>query len=315
MRIPNSLTPFPEDPPSRDEIILTEALRRRATVIAERCLPAIIREAGYEELVELHDLFWWFGSPEAILLENPEGHFGTPGLTLEEANVHVLFRMMRGDCYVPPGCAGPEAAPSPGAPPSREEVIVMQAFRRRATAMAERCLPAIIREAIYEELEELIAVFRWFGSPEAMQLEYPEDYVRVPGLSLEEASALVRLRIERREFFAAYGVAGPATPPPAPAVAEPAAPAPPAPRLVERAGPATPAPAQALVEPPVAAFAEKALVPFSELRSAAPAEPSGAATPAKAELPPPQTPYRVFRKGKMWFLDPKTKKIAGEAPP
>ena len=43
---------------------------------------------------------------------------------------------------------------------SRDEMIVTEAFRRRATAMAERCLPAIIREAGYEELQELIATVR-----------------------------------------------------------------------------------------------------------------------------------------------------------
>jgi hypothetical protein len=42
-----------------------------------------------------------------------------------------------------------------------------------------------------KNLEELIAVVRWFGIPEAMQLDAPEDYAKVPGLSLEEAIALV----------------------------------------------------------------------------------------------------------------------------
>ena len=190
----------PPDPPapSRDEIILTEAFRRRVLATAQRCLPAIIRDAGYEELDELLDIFFWFGSPEAMRLEEPEGYRGTPGLTLEEGNALVKFRMMRGECHVPPGCAGPEAAPAPGDPPSREEVIVIQAFRRRATAMTERCLPTIIREAEYEKLEEINAIFRWFGSPEAMQLQTPEDYASVPGLLLEEAKALVRLRIKLR---------------------------------------------------------------------------------------------------------------------
>ena len=88
----------------------------------------------------------------------------------------------------------------------------------RALAIAERCLPTIIREARYEELEEMIAVFRWFGNPEAMQLQAPEDHVKVPGLALEEATALVRLATKRRECFAPYErprarnpAAGPAT--------------------------------------------------------------------------------------------------------
>ncbi len=101
-------------------------------------------------------------------------------------------------------------------PPSPEEVIVIKAFRRRALAIAERCLPTIIGEARYEELEELIAVFHWFGSPEAMQLQAPEDHVRVPGLSLEEANALVRLRIKRSELYAPFAHPAPETPPPAP---------------------------------------------------------------------------------------------------
>ncbi len=69
--------------------------------------------------------------------------------------------------------------------PSPEEVIVTRGFRRQALAIVERCLPTIIREARYEELEEMMVVFHWFGNREAMQLEAPEDYVKVPGLSLE----------------------------------------------------------------------------------------------------------------------------------
>jgi hypothetical protein len=301
MPVPDSPAPYDEDlllraaPPSREEIIITEALRRRTLATAASCLPAIIREAGYEELRELLHIFWHFGSPEAIRLENAEGQFDTPRLTLEEANALVLFRMMRGECYVPPGCAGPESAPAPGDPPSREEVIVTQAFRRRATARAERCLPTIIREAVYEDLEEMIAIFRWFGNSEAMRLEAPEDYVRVPGLTLEEANALVRYRMERRKYAGAFGGRKPETPPPKSAVAEPAA----------SAGAATPAPAQA----PGAAF--------PAARSAAPPEPPGPAGPAEPATSAPPAPeylYRVFRHGRMWFLDPKTNKIVGPAP-
>ncbi len=102
-------------------------------------------------------------------------------------------------------------------PASREEVIVTEAFRRRALAITERCLPTIIREAQYEELEELIAVIQWFGIPEAMQLEAPEDYATVPGLSLEEANALVRFRIKRSGLYAPLHDVEPETPPPAPA--------------------------------------------------------------------------------------------------
>ena len=106
--------------------------------------------------------------------------------------------------------------PSPAPPtpsredaPSPDEVIVTEAFRRRALAIAERCVPTIIREAPYEELEELIAVCQWFGSPEAMQLPAPEEYVGVPGLSLEEARALVRLPGKRRARSAPLGDVGP----------------------------------------------------------------------------------------------------------
>ena len=54
--------------------------------------------------------------------------------------------------------------------PSPEEVMVTEAFRRRALAITERCLPAIIREAQYEELEELIAAIQSFGSREAFPM-------------------------------------------------------------------------------------------------------------------------------------------------
>ncbi len=138
--------PFCEAPLSREEVILTEALRRRAAVAAASCLPAIIRDAGYEELIELLDIFWRYASPQAMLLENGEGQFGRPGLTMEEANAPVSFRMMRGESYVPPGCAGPESLPAPGDPPCCEEVIVTKAYRRRARAITERCLPTMIRE-------------------------------------------------------------------------------------------------------------------------------------------------------------------------
>jgi hypothetical protein len=96
-------------------------------------------------------------------------------------------------------------------------VIVVEGFRRRALVLTERCLPAIIREARHEELEDLIALMQWFGSPEAMRLEAPEDYFRVPGLSLEEASALVRLRLKRSRLYVPPGDAGAETPSPAPA--------------------------------------------------------------------------------------------------
>ena len=110
--------------------------------------------------------------------------------------------------------------PSTGDSPSPEEVIVVAAFRRRALAITERCLPTIIREARYEELEELIAVIRWFGSPEAMRLEAAEDYCRVPGLSLEEVNALIRLRMKRGGRYAPLGDPEPETRPPAPGLAK-----------------------------------------------------------------------------------------------
>ncbi len=156
-----------------------------------------------------------------------------------------------------------EDAPSREERPSREEVIVTEALRRRALAIANRCLPAIIREARYEQLDELLDIFFWFGSPEAMLLENPEGHFGTPGLTLQEGNALVRFRIKRGESYAPFGDAEPETPPPAPRLVMP--PSPP--------------------------------------------------TPAKA--PPRATSglYRVFRNGRMWFVDPKTKKIVSEAPP
>jgi hypothetical protein len=156
----------------------------------------------------------------------------------------------------------------------------------------------------------LIAVFRWFGNSGAMQLEAPEDHVRVPGLTLEDARALVRLGIKRRACRRPLGDRGPEAPSPAPAVAAPAAPAFP---LVEPAGAAAPAPARALVGPPAAAFPEKAFAPFPGPRSE-PVGPVGPPAPAKPAPSAPRTLYRVFRKGRMWFMDPRTKKIIGEAP-
>ena len=57
---------------------------------------------------------------------------------------------------------------------------------------------------------------RLFGSPETMRLEAPEDYAEVPGLSLEEAKALVRLRLKRSGPYARPRDAGPESPAPAP---------------------------------------------------------------------------------------------------
>jgi hypothetical protein len=117
----------------------------------------------------------------------------------------------------PPFCnEQPERPPFPEQRPSRDEVIATEALRRRALAIARR-LPEIIREAPYEELDELIDIFHWFGSPEAMRLEAPEEYFRVPGLSLEEANALVRLRLKRSRLYVPPGNAGAETPSPAPA--------------------------------------------------------------------------------------------------
>jgi len=120
----------------------------------------------------------------------------------------------------------------------------------------------------------LIAIFRCFGSPEAMRLEAREGFCGTPGLTLEEANALVRYRMKRGECFAPNGAAGPETTPPARA---------------ERAGPA---------EPATPARAERA----------------GPATPAQPGPPPPRGLYRIFKHGRMWFMDPKTKKIVGPAP-
>ncbi len=299
MPIPDSPTPFNEDPPireappSRDEIIFTEALRRRVAATAAGCLSAFVREAPYEELEVLLELFGCLGSPQAMLLENPEGQFGMPGLTLEEANALVRFRMQRGECYVPPGCAGPESVPAPGDPPSCDEVIATQAFRQRLAAIAERCLPTIIREADNGVLEDLMSVFRLFGNSEAMQLDAPEDYAKAPRLTLEDASALVRPGIKCRECCGPFGDREPETSPPVPAAAEPIAPAAPVRPIAETAEPAgasTPAAAQAPVKPPGATF------------------------PAKAELPGPQTLCLVFKNGRMWYMDPKIKKIVSEAP-
>ncbi len=162
-----------------------------------------------------------------------------------------------------------EESPSRENRPSREEVIVTEALRRRALATAERCLPALIRDAGYEELDELIRIFFWFGSPEAMLLERPEGFFGTPGLTLEEANALVLLRIKRGECWSPFGNAEPEAPPPSP-------------RLVAPPGAPT--------------LAEAALIP------------------AKAEPLDTSRLYRVFKNGRMWFMDPATGKIVSEAP-
>ena len=95
----------------------------------------------------------------------------------------------------------PTPDPPPPWTPSREEVIVIRRSDDGHWRLPECCLPTIIRKARYEELEELIAVIQWFGMPGSHAARGPEDYVRVPGLSLEEARALVRLRIKRRELY------------------------------------------------------------------------------------------------------------------
>jgi len=127
-----------------------------------------------------------------------------------------------------------------------------------------------------------------------MQLDAPKDYAKVPRLSLEEAIALVRLRMKRSEPYAPFFYLEPETPPPAPAIAEPVAPAAPGSPVAETAEPA--------------GAATPAAVP-------APVEPPSAPSLAKAELPGPQTLHRVFRNGRMWFMDPRIKKIVSEAPP
>ena len=103
---------FDENRLARNKAIRTEALRRRVLLIADRRLPAIILAARYEELDELIDIFFSFGSPEAMRLESAAGETGTPGLTLEESNALVRFRIQRGECYMPSGIAAPET-PAP----------------------------------------------------------------------------------------------------------------------------------------------------------------------------------------------------------
>jgi hypothetical protein len=108
-------------------------------------------------------------------------------------------------------------------------------LQRRARAIAERCLPAIIAEANYEQLGELLDIFRWFGSPEAMQLEAPADYHGVPGLTLDESNALVRFRIERGEIWAPPGHPDSPEPgPPTPSTVQPWRAAPPAMRSLPK---------------------------------------------------------------------------------
>lgn len=95
--------------------------------------------------------------------------------------------------------------PIPDPPlPSPEEVIVTRGFRRQALAIVERCLPTIIREARYEELEEMMVVFHWFGNREAMQLEAPEDYVKMPGLSLEFRGRMTQFGSSLHDFPAGF---------------------------------------------------------------------------------------------------------------
>ena len=113
----------------------------------------------------------------------------------------------------------------------------------------------------------------------------------MPGLLLEEATALVRFRIKRRAARAARcpsGTRKPETPPLAAGGVESVAPAPPLVELVGAASAATAAPAgvarvQALVEPAgaatvepaAAAFPDRAFAPFPAAGSAAPMEPAG----------------------------------------
>ena len=71
--------PFRADRPSREEVIVTEALRRRALAIARRRLPAIIREARYEELrrADRHILLVW--QPGSHAARGPRGLYGDAG--------------------------------------------------------------------------------------------------------------------------------------------------------------------------------------------------------------------------------------------
>ena len=158
---------------------------------------------------------------------------------MEEANALVRFRMMRGESDARAGCGTGSPAVSWCPAMSRGGDCYAGVPTAGDGDSAERRLPAIIREAECEELEELIAVFRWFGNSEAMQIQAPEDHVRVPGLLLEEANALLSDSIQRRECYGPFGDAEPETRPPAPAVAEHAAP------CVEPPVAASPAPCSA----------------------------------------------------------------------
>jgi hypothetical protein len=274
-------------------MIVMAAFRRRATAQADRCVPAIIREASYERIEELMAIFRWFGTPEAMTLENPEDYAAVPGLTLAEATALVRFRRRRARRYDTSYYAAAATAPAtPPSAPSRDEVILTEALRRRALAMAQRYLPPIIRDAGYEALDELLDIFWSFGSSEAMLLEGAEGPDGRPGragLTHAESNALVSFRMKRGECNVGFGGAVAATPPKA-ATAQAA------PSLLEPTGSTNGAEAAPPAAPALAA-------------STVPRSPTTAVPP----MPPKSRRRLVFRNSRLWWIDRFTGEIISEA--
>jgi hypothetical protein len=191
--------PSPDEfSPSRDEMIVTEAFRRRATAMAERCLPAIIREARYGQLLGLMRLFRRLrNAVEAGIgcaARPGEGLAGwrDPSTMSSNKRHEAMAREIRKSMS--------HAARYRTA---RDAAVAVESLRRRTSAAAARCLPEVLRTSGFDALQDLISVFYWFGSNEALSLEDPT--VPMAGLTIEEANALVRLRIRRGDSFAPAG--------------------------------------------------------------------------------------------------------------
>ena len=200
-----------------------------------------------------------------------------------------------------------------------------EAYRRRARAITERCLPTMIREADYEQLEELIAVFHWFGNSEAMGIEAPEEHVQGARGFCGRGDCAVRFRIS---------AARPAQPA-APLAREAGNPTAgggrrrsvaPAPPLVELVGTASAATAvggrgpsaSALVEPAVRQSSNSAARPLPDRAFAVSGSRirrlhgTGCAATRRCRIAGAPDALSRFQERPMWLLDPKTKKIVGE---